>query len=405
MKRGLDRQLDPTRRSKAVADFELNLRRKVVGQDPAVDAVVGIYQMFKAGFNPPDHPIGNLLFLGPTGTGKTRVVEAAAEVLFGSHHALIKVDCGEFQHSHEISKLVGSPPGYLGHRETHPVLTQEAINQYHSEELKLTFVLFDEIEKASDALWQLLLGVLDKGVITLGDNRRIDLSCCVIVMTANVGAAEMSSMVKQGIGFVTAKKISNLDDKIQRTALEAAKRKFSPEFMNRIDKSVVFKTLRPDHLVQVLELELGAVQQRVYEAVGANKFILECNADVKDYLLENGISAEYGARYLKRLLDNKLVMPLSSLSDTGQIQPGDLIRVSRGGDEDFIFVADADTSSVAGRLAELKPRPKFIPPPVAVQEKEEPVAIKQARQSIKEAEDELQRLRELRKKLMEESLR
>jgi len=161
MKTGLNATLDPTRRSHDAVEFETSLRRKIVGQDPAVEKVAEIYQMFLAGLNPPGRPVGNLLFLGPTGSGKTRVVEALAESLFGDPHACIKIDCAEFQHSHEIAKLIGSPPGYLGHRETHPLLTQEALNQWHTEKLKLSILLFDEIEKASDALWQLLLGILD----------------------------------------------------------------------------------------------------------------------------------------------------------------------------------------------------------------------------------------------------
>ena len=157
--------------------------------------------MFLAGLNPPGRPIGNLLFLGPTGSGKTRVVEAMAESLFGDSRAVIKIDCAEFQHSHEIAKLIGSPPGYLGHRETHPLLTQEALNQWHTEKIKLSLLLFDEIEKASDALWQLLLGILDKATLTLGDNRRVDLSSCIIVMTSNLGATEMNELINGSMGF------------------------------------------------------------------------------------------------------------------------------------------------------------------------------------------------------------
>ena len=177
------------------------LRRRIVGQDQAVEKVVEIYQMFLAGLNPPGRPVGNLLFLGPTGSGKTRVVEAMAEALFGDPRACIKIDCAEFQHSHEIAKLIGSPPGYLGHRETHPLLTQEALNQWHTDKLKLSILLFDEIEKASDSLWQLLLGILDKATLTLGDNRRVDLSQCIIIMTSNLGAGEMSNLVDGGLGF------------------------------------------------------------------------------------------------------------------------------------------------------------------------------------------------------------
>src|SRR5713101_5905152 len=150
--------LDPSKRSTDTLDFQTALRAKIVGQAEGVQALVDLYQVFRAGLNSPGRPVGNMQLLGPTGSGKTRIVEAAAEILFGDSRAVIKMDCAEFQHSHEIAKLIGSPPGYLGHRETHPLITQEALGQYHTEKLKPSFLLFDEIEKASDALWQLLLG-------------------------------------------------------------------------------------------------------------------------------------------------------------------------------------------------------------------------------------------------------
>src|SRR6266513_2316459 len=193
--------LDPSKRSTDTIDFQAALRSKIVGQEEGVHALVDLYQVFRAGLNSPGRPVGNLLFLGPTGSGKTRIVEAAAEILFGEARAVIKIDCAEFQHSHEIAKLIGSPPGYLGHRETHPLLTQEALNQWFSEKLKLSILLFDEIEKASDSLWQLLLGILDKATLTLGDNRRVDLSQVIIIMTSNLGAGEMMNLVDGGFGF------------------------------------------------------------------------------------------------------------------------------------------------------------------------------------------------------------
>jgi ATP-dependent Clp protease ATP-binding subunit ClpB len=265
MRTNLATVLDPSRRSNDARDFETALRRKIVGQDQAIEKVAEIYQMFLAGLNAPGRPVGNLLFLGPTGSGKTRVVEAVAESLFGDARACIKIDCAEFQHSHEIAKLIGSPPGYLGHRETHPLLTQEALNQWHTEKLKLSILLFDEIEKASDSLWQLLLGILDKATLTLGDNRRVDLSSCIIVMTSNLGSAEMNGLVDGGLGFApkAVQVDHSLDEKINRSAVDAARRKFAPEFMNRIDKIVVFKTLRPEHLQQILEIELHAAGENL----------------------------------------------------------------------------------------------------------------------------------------------
>src|SRR5712692_540805 len=240
--------LDPNTKSAIAQQFEAGLHARVVGQDRAVRAISSLYQVFQAGMTNPARPLGTMLFLGPTGSGKTHLVEAAAEILFGDRNAVIKIDCAEFQHSHEIAKLIGSPPGYLGHRETSPLLTQESLEKYRTERDPFSLVLFDEIEKASDALWQLLLGVLDKGTLTLGDNRRVDLSRCVIIMTANLGSQEMSELITGSIGFAPAqgKGMVNedIDKKIYKTALEAARRKFAPEFMNRIDKVVVFRSLR-----------------------------------------------------------------------------------------------------------------------------------------------------------------
>src|SRR5215467_6205244 len=265
--RGTQQALDPTLRGVESQEFQAALRQRIVGQEEAVRAVVDLYQVFCAGMCSVGRPVGNLLFLGPTGSGKTRIVEAAAEILFGVPRAVIKVDCAEFQHSLEIAKLIGSPPGYLGHRETHPLITQEELAKYHREDLKLSFLLFDEIEKASDALWQLLLGILDKATLTLGDNRRVDLSQTMIFLTSNLGGGEITELMTGDMGFVQPKDkpMDVLDQKVERTAVEAARRKFSPEFMNRLDKVVVFHPLRREQLQQVLDIELAHVQQRVLE--------------------------------------------------------------------------------------------------------------------------------------------
>jgi len=348
MRTNLATVLDPSRRSNDAREFEAALRRKIVGQDQAIEKVAEIYQMFLAGLNAPGRPVGNLLFLGPTGSGKTRVVEAVAESLFGDARACIKIDCAEFQHSHEIAKLIGSPPGYLGHRETHPLLTQEALNQWHTEKLKLSILLFDEIEKASDSLWQLLLGILDKATLTLGDNRRVDLSSCIIIMTSNLGAVEMSEMVNGGLGFAprTVAVDDSLDEKMNRSAVDAARRKFAPEFMNRIDKVVVFKTLRAEHLQQILDIELGMVQQRVLMASGAHQFVFNCTAPVKNFLLAEGTDPKYGARHLKRAIERHLVFPLANLVATGQVKLGDFIRIDLIGESQLTFVKEAEGSMV-----------------------------------------------------------
>jgi len=324
--------LDPERKSPRAKEFEDKLSALIVGQERAVRRVSGLFQIYLAGMNNPSRPIGTMLFLGPTGSGKTRVVEAAAEVLFGEPHSVVKIDCAEFQHSHEIAKLIGSPPGYLGHRETSPMLTQENLDKAHTDDTKLTFVLFDEIEKASDSLWQLLLGILDKATLTLGDNRRVDFSRTVVIMTSNLGAREMSDMISGGIGFAPTKAVgkpqddSEIDTKIYRTALEAAKRKFSPEFMNRIDKVVVFRSLKEHHLRRILDIELTAVQDRITESAGT-KFIFECSHEAKEFLLSEGIDLKYGARHLKRSIERFLVYPLSNLVATQQVETGDFVTI------------------------------------------------------------------------------
>jgi ATP-dependent Clp protease ATP-binding subunit ClpA len=242
------------------------------------------------------------------------------------------VDCAEFQHSHEIAKLIGSPPGYLGHRETHPLITQEALSANHTDKLKLSFLLFDEIEKASDALWQLLLGMLDKATLTLGDNRRVDLSQTVIFLTSNLGGGEITELMEGGMGFVQPrdKPITGLDEKVQRTAVEAARRKFSPEFMNRLDKVVVFHPLHRDQLEEVLEIELGQVQQRVLETA-RGQFLFRVTPAARDFLLSEGTDQRYGARHLKRAIERNIVYPLANLLATEQVHVGDLVRIDWDG--------------------------------------------------------------------------
>jgi ATP-dependent Clp protease ATP-binding subunit ClpA len=358
--------LDPEMRSSEVLDFERRLLAKIVGQERAVRRIVNMYQIYMAGMAMPDRPIGNLLFLGPTGSGKTRVVEASSEILFGSPRAFIKIDCAEFQHSHEIAKLIGSPPGYLGHRETPPLLSQEAIDQYQTDRARLSFVLFDEIEKANEALWQLLLGILDKGTLTLGDNRKVDLSRCVVFMTSNLGAVEMSEMLSGGIGFTSGVRqdeanLADIDRKMYHTALDVAKRKFSPEFMNRIDKVVVFRTLNQQHLRQILDIELNEVQNRIMSSQSDKQFIIRCTSETKEFLLREGTDLKYGARHLKRAIERHLVYALSNLMATGQIGLGDVIKIdlSPSGDK-LVFSKEREIPSFSmpdsGNVAEVPTR-------------------------------------------------
>jgi ATP-dependent Clp protease ATP-binding subunit ClpB len=354
MKAAVRHQLDPTIRSNDTRDFHQALRAKIVGQEEGVQALVDLYQVFCAGLNSPGRPVGNLLFLGPTGSGKTRIVEAAAEILFGDPRLVIKVDCAEFQHSHEIAKLIGSPPGYLGHRETHPLITQEALAASHSDKLKLSFLLFDEIEKASDSLWQLLLGMLDKATLTLGDNRRVDLSQTVIFMTSNLGGGEITELMAGGYGFVNSddKPRTDLDVKVERTAVEAARRKFSPEFMNRLDKVVVFHPLQRAQLEQVLDIELSMVQHRVLETA-KGQFLFRVTEPGRDFLLQEGTDQRYGARHLKRAIERHVVYPMANLLATDQIHCGDLICIDWDrSDEKLSFVREGENLAMPTRRPE-----------------------------------------------------
>ena len=350
---GLSGVLDTEKRSSGASHFEGALREKVVGQEEAVQAIVDLYQVFCAGLHSPGRPVGNLLFLGPTGSGKTRTVEAAAEILFGDCRAVINVDCAEFQHSHEIAKLIGSPPGYLGHRETHPLITQEALAASHREGLKLSFLLFDEIEKASDALWQLLLGMLDKATLTLGDNRRVDLSQTVIFLTSNLGSSQIADLMQGGMGFIQPndKPRAGLQKKVERAAVEAARRRFSPEFMNRLDKLVVFHPLKREELDEVLEIELRNVQKRVLDST-TRPFLFRITEEGREFLLQEGTDQRYGARHLKRAIERYVVCPIARLLATAQVHQGDMLLIDRHpGDKGLAFSRDTERRFSDPRVA------------------------------------------------------
>jgi ATP-dependent Clp protease ATP-binding subunit ClpB len=347
--------LDPSRTGRDASALETNLRKLIVGQDDAIFEIVRVYQTFLTGMSAPGRPVGNFLFLGPTGSGKTRTVEATAESLVKNPRAVIKIDCAEFQHGHEIAKLIGSPPGYLGHRETHALLSQEVLNQHHTETTRVSFVLFDEIEKASDALWNLLLGILDKATLTLGDNRRVDFSRSLIFMTSNLGAAEMSAALSPKLGFAASenarRSLAVADDKLQskinRSGIEAARRKFTPEFINRLDKIVTFNSLGTEDLKKILDIELTSVQQRIFSSPVQRAFAFTATDAAKRYLLLEGTDVRYGARHLKRAIERLVVQPLSNLIATNQVRTGDWIQVDHDEDRhDMIFSKKADGLSV-----------------------------------------------------------
>jgi ATP-dependent Clp protease ATP-binding subunit ClpA len=334
---GTQRKLDTTKRSELSSLMLSSFSKNIVGQSNATQALLDILEHHKADFGSKSKPAGVCLFLGPTGTGKTKVVESFAEGLFGDPRACIRIDCAEFQHGHEIAKLVGSPPGYLGHRETHPMLTQEALNQYHTDKLKLTVLLFDEIEKASDSLWNILLGILDNAVLTLGDNRKVDFRNVVIVMTSNVGARDMAN---RGIGYVEVDEEYNAT-RLDQIAVSAAKSKFSPEFMNRLNNIVVFHTLTKEQIEEILDIELRDFQRRVLLSSVTSStnlhFWLTVSPAARRKLLTDGYDKAYGARHLKRAIERWIERPLAQLSTSGQLKEGDEVVVDYTGEDTFDF--------------------------------------------------------------------
>ena len=368
----LNRKLNPARTGNEAEALESDLRKRIVGQDQAIQQIIDVYQTYLTGMSSPGRPVSNLLFLGPTGSGKTRTVEALAESLVGDAHAVVKIDCAEFQHSHEIAKLIGSPPGYLGHRETHPLLSQEVLNQFHTEKVKLSFVLFDEIEKASDALWNLLLGILDKATLTLGDNRRVDFSRSMIFMTSNLGATEMAAILRPNLGFAAGELErrraagivdQQLADKAASSGMDAARRKFTPEFINRIDQVVMFQPLGAEALRKILSLELNVVQQRVFSTANVLPFVFSVTEPARDFLLSEGTDLKYGARHLKRAIDRQLVHPLSNLMASGQVRGGDLVRVDFDSEQSRLdFFKDAEDLSTHAMLQMVDA--SIVPPPM-----------------------------------------
>lgn len=317
--------VDPTLLSTEGLKLEAYLLAKVIGQESAIKQLVNFYQIYISGLHKRDRPITNLLFLGPTGSGKTRLVECLAEFLIGTSKGMIKIDCSEFQHGHEISKLISSPPGYLGHSSTPARITQEKLDQFGKD--KPSIVLFDEIEKAAEEFHQLLLGVLDKGILTLGNNAIVDFSNTIVIMTSNLGSGEVQRVVSNAqVGFsppiIESKDVDNRIKKISNLALE---KKFSSEFINRIDKTIVFKSLTSDSIGKIIDIELAKLEDRIIAS--GNLIILKITNNIKEYIRVEGTSSTYGARELVRVIEQRLVFPIANLIATHQVQTGDILNI------------------------------------------------------------------------------
>lgn len=343
-------RLNPNLISGEALDFESDLRSRIIGQERAIRTVARALQVWRAGLSPMGRPIANLLFLGPTGVGKTHLVEALSEIMFGTPDAAIKIDCAEFKKAHEVSKLLGSPPGYVG-AERVPRITNERLEKYHNKYNKISFVLFDEIEKAHEDFFELLLGVLDKGMLTLGNGDRVDFSSSMIFLTSNLASREMSEFEGGGIGFHSAPTSmeSDLSKKIYKTAVKAASHHFSPEFMNRLDRVVVFHPLEHQHLEQILDVELKNVQDRItMQASWEKYFVLHCAPAARQFLLREGTDSRYGARPLKRAIERHIMVPISNMLTTSQIDMGDVVTVDCNASGELEFVDE-----VAGAIIEI----------------------------------------------------
>jgi CheY-like chemotaxis protein/energy-coupling factor transporter ATP-binding protein EcfA2 len=324
------------------------LSQKVIGQPAAMKYIVPYVEMFQAGLSPENRPVGVFLLLGPTGTGKTKTVEALAEVLHGSEKNVLKVDCGEYQMEHEVAKLIGAPPGYLGHRETQPMLTQQKLNAVTSEKSNLSIVLFDEIEKAAPSMVRLLLGVLDRASLRLGDNTSVNFENSLIFLTSNLGARDMMKELHPEFGFqaAVAKERPDLFNKLESIALGAVRKKFSPEFVNRVDAVITYQPLDHESLATILDQQISELQRHVNTRLGDRYFNIEVPFESRQFLLRKGTSPEYGARELKRTIHRHLTQPLATMVAAGKIEPGARVRVELGEDKESLNIRTLDHGAI-----------------------------------------------------------
>lgn len=327
----------------AGASLEAQLASRLIGQADAIRTVIPYVEMFQAGLAPEGRPAGVFLLLGPTGTGKTRTVEALSEVLHGSAKSMIRVDCGEFQMEHEVAKLIGAPPGYLGHRETPPLFTQQKLAAIASEKCGLSIVLFDEIEKAAASMTRLLLGVLDKATLRLGDNTSVAFDRTMIFLTSNLGAGGMAKELQPDFGFGAAasRSLAPVRSRLQAIGMSAVRRKFTPEFVNRIDSIVTYSPLDAASLDRILDLQLAAMQQHLDRRLGARSFAVSLTGRAREAVLAQGYSLAYGARELKRTLERQLLHPVAARVSRGSIAPGARVSLDADGGEFSIHVAKA----------------------------------------------------------------
>jgi ATP-dependent Clp protease ATP-binding subunit ClpC len=343
------------KQNEQLSRFADRMAKMVVGQPSAIDKVTDSFSRLIAGIHDPESPLLTMMFMGPTGVGKTETIRALAETIFGSRRAFTRINCQEYSAHYNISKLLGSPPGYVG-GEIRPLLAQENIDRHHRKAVEnqtglitepgsklarlfppesdrnLSIILFDEIEKAHPKLWNLLLGVLEDGTVVLGNNEEVDFRQSIIILTTNVGSAAMGQHLAQnGIGFSTGITAEALDRDIEDAAMREAKKIFPFEFLNRFDDIVTFHTLKDAHLYEILDILLTQIHHRSLRC--SEPFLLEVTPKAKAWLVEEGTDRQYGARPLKRLIEKELVTRISHLICSDQIRKGDLITVDIKKDE------------------------------------------------------------------------
>jgi ATP-dependent Clp protease ATP-binding subunit ClpB len=333
-------ELNPSLKCEDTNLFYNKLKAKVIGQDEALEKIASIIQGYKAGYNQKGQPLSTVILLGSTGTGKTKAIEAAALALFGNKNAFFKMNCGEFQSSSSVATLLGAAPGYIGYKQTEPYISQEKIDKFQTKQFPINLILLDEIEKAHDAVFQLLLGVLDKATLTVNNGGPIDFSSSIIFMTSNLGSESIVNANKDGLGFAT-KVEKKLDAQIKKMALSALEKKFSPEFVNRLDHKIVFNTLTEEVIRKILNLEMLEVRETIFTSKTHIKFTFIYTKKVEDFLIKKGFDPKFGARELKRVIRQYITNPLASLMMSNQLDYGDIVIISMQGNEPFYEKIDS----------------------------------------------------------------
>jgi len=313
--------------------LEADLQRLVVGQNPATEVIGRALRRSRADLKDPRRPIGSFMFLGPTGVGKTHLAKILAEKMFGEQEAIVQIDMSEYMEKFSVSRLIGSPPGYVGYEEGGQLTETVRRKPY-------CVVLFDEIEKAHPDVIQLLLQILEDGRLTDSLGRAVDFRNTIIIMTSNVGAQILQR--SHSLGFGGGAQDKGAFEKAKEKILEETKRIFKPEFLNRVNEIVVFKSLTKKHLLKIVELELQSVAERLHD----REIVFVFSAEAKDFLIENGYDEKYGARPLRRAVERHLEDPLAEAILRGDVKKGELIRVEVEGDH-LIFKQDQTASKVS----------------------------------------------------------